>query len=158
MAKLLSKDIKIFPFGTTRSLDPYGRVFNEQNVSRIIKNVTDYNSYVISYDSDKKIIEFMINGYYVVANISSVLTINKPLYATIVMQDEDAYAHLSGGDDLITNEFTGVEFHTQPPSDSVYMLYLLNKSWRVPAQSKYKISAESIEIDRIYCGTSTDLI
>lgn len=160
---LKSAKIKVFPFGSNRVTNPVDRVLNEQNLTQIIKSVTDYDSYVISYEGN--LIKFVINGYYVEADLTDLK--DKPLYASITMEGED-YNYLNGGDNLTTvkegsleaeSEFTGVNFaNSLEHVGGTHQLQLLDNNGNVPVTSLYKISGESIHIDRIYCGTSTILI
>lgn len=154
MAYLKSDKIKVFPFGSNRVKNPVDRVLNEQNLTQIIKNVTDYDSYVISYEGN--LIKFVINGYYFEADLTALKS--RPLYASISVEGED-YKYLNGGDDATTEMFSGVNFDNSLEAvKGTHQLQLLDNNGNVPATSLYKISGESIHIDRIYCGTSTILI
>ena len=113
MAYLNSNNIKVFPFGTTRLSQAHGRVLNEQNIRSLIDNLVDFHNYVISYDTTKNVIEFVISGYYFRADFTSnisMLSKEKDLwaYVTLASESDSGYTYLTGSDD--DGKFTGVTF------------------------------------------------
>lgn len=108
---LKGNEISVFPFGSERSIDPNARVLNEQNITKIIKSITDNSSYVIKYDETNDVIEFVLNGYYFVVSISSLLgSLKNPknsIYAYIKMaESNETYKYLTGGD-VLKSSYTG---------------------------------------------------
>ena len=102
---LLSSNVHVFPFGTARKTDPLGRVLNENNLTTLVKKLTDKTAYVISDHIEtsantitKALFEFMIEGYYFRADIADVIAVDKPLYACIELSDVDGYTYLCGND------------------------------------------------------------
>ena len=152
MSYLDSDKIKIFPFSTTRSTDPEGRWLSEKNLTNIIKELTDYHSYVISYD-DQGSIRFVINGYLVEAMLPSALRRN--VYAVIQITDNV----LSGGDNT-TNQFTCVNFSKTVVetniNDGIYALHLLDEEGHVPETSYRRFHMRAMNISKISCGDSKE--
>lgn len=176
MSYVSSDKIHVFPFGTTRTTDRLARVLNEQNLTTIVKNMTDIPNYVLRYENN--IMDFIIQGYYFSADVSEIKENNKPLYAYInLTTDNSGYSYLSGND-TDDGVFTGVIFTTSDsgiPADQ--MIQLLDKSHKVPTSSKQRLSGESLNgggvdvdavnaaidealmnINRIYCGNAFELI
>lgn len=175
---LHSNKIHVFPFGSTRKVDPIARIFNEQNLSRLVRNLTDVTGFVISYDESTNVMEFMLYGYYFKADLTDVIVSGEPLYVSINVQKEfnssydydEFYEYLLGGDTdgtgetVATSEFTAVTFGNDA-SEGNYSLYILDKDGKVPTESKSKFSLDSIgsgnstiKYDWINCGTSTHIV
>lgn len=168
-----SNKIQIFPFGTNRASDPYARVMNEQNITRIVKGIVDKSSYVIDYNSVDNIIEFMIEGYYFKADLTEVLEDSKfntsPVYANIQLKLETSngasYRYIAGNDNE-AQKFTGVTFSTEEMSqtDSNFTsLWLLDynshdNTHEVPLRSRERLNMSSMIVDVINCGSATELI
>ena len=164
-----SNKIQIFPFGTNRASDPYARVMNEQNITRIVKGIVDRSNYVIDYDSVDNIIEFMIEGYYFKADLTEVLANsefkNRSVYANIQLQLETSnngasYRYIAGNDNE-AQKFTGVTFSTEDMSktDSNFTsLWLLTETNEVPLRSRERLNMSSMIVDVINCGSATELI
>lgn len=167
---LKSDKVHVFPFGSTRKVEPIARILNEQNISRIVRNLTDVNGFVISYDEKSKLIEFMIYGYYFKADLSSLVTDykGKDIHAYIAVSEDSEYEYLLGGDtdgvetDPSSSDFTGLYINQKPniPGATVHTLHILDKSGKVPENSLSKFSSNSVDlqIDYINCGTSTEVI
>lgn len=181
MTYLNSEQVHVFPFGSTRQIDPNARVFNEQNISQLVRNMTDNPDYVIDYNEGNGTIQFIIHGYYFEAELNDDVKVNgSPLYAYIDTAELDTYEYLRGGDIEVLveednpsdpdnplikyeNKFTGITFTTSTEEiTSGKYLQLLDEDGKVPASSRIRFSAESLDaqahIDRIYCGTSTEVI
>lgn len=171
MINLLSDKIYVFPFGNIRTNDPTARVLNEQNILKIIQSIVDYDCYVIRYDDEKSVIEFVISGYYFKADLSdsNLLINNQPLYASIKLSENTICSYLLGNDKKENNvdkfTFTGVTFSTsltdvdQLKSLGFISLQLLDNNHNVPVNSKIKFDSASFSssYDRIYCGSATEL-
>lgn len=164
MAYLKSESVKIFPFGSPRTSDFYGRVLNEQNLVRLIKSLVDIHSYVISYDTDTHKIVFVVGGYYCECDISDLIT-NKPLFVEITTtsqgEDDKIYTVLVGNDDSERN-FTALTFLNEEPAlkTNSYYLQLLDNNGKVPAKSFLKFNNTSIanNYTLIDCGSSESVI
>lgn len=106
---LNSDNVQVFPFGKVRHHDPNARVLNEQNITNLVRMLTDRKSYVVSYDDsdpNRKLIEFVINGYFFKTDVSELwelFTENKDVYAYIdLATTDDEYSYLKGGDRIST--------------------------------------------------------
>lgn len=168
---LSSKDVmKVFPFGNTRKTDTYSRVLNEDNIRRILLSSVDKDSYVISYDSTNRIIEFVLYGYYFKVNLSNTnISTQETLWAIIYINstsntDPDVTTHyesLEGNDDNNGN-FTGLEIVTSLDDlRDGYKKLKLFENGSVPEESKYKLNTESIDlsgITEIRCGGAPEPI
>ena len=170
-----SNKLHVFPFGSTRKVEPTARIMNEQNISRLVRNLTDVEGFVIDYDKSTNIMEFMLHGYYFKVNLSDCLDdlSGKDIYAYIAVDVQNNYEYLLGGDtdgintETSFTEFTGLYINQEPniSNASIYSLYILDKSGNVPSSSKSKFSSSSLsggvselEIDCIVCGSATELI
>lgn len=104
MNYLKPQDVTVFPFGKNRASDSRSRVLNEQNITNLVRMLTDNHSYVLSWDSDSNEIEFVLYGYYFKANLSEVIkdNVNNDIYAYIILNDTDDYSYLVGGDIITT--------------------------------------------------------
>lgn len=177
MSCLNSIDVRVFPFGSPRkNYYPLDRVLNEQNLSKIIRNITDKVGFVISYNSDTNFIEFMLYGYYFEVNLTPFIQSNSDsiskssgITAYIVISGLDnRYEYLLGNDDNDDGNdvFTGLFLNEEPdPSNKqskICSLKLLDENLNVPNESRYKFDlksiptiSDSLEIKKIYCGNAT---
>lgn len=100
MATYLSSDrVTVFPYSNYRPTQPSSRTLNEYNLSNLVRHLTDYQDYILSYGSN--IIEFILHGYYFKLNLDSIqLSTENPTYAVISMMGEytDGSEVLNGGD------------------------------------------------------------
>lgn len=102
---LNSADVQVFPFGKNRSHDSNARVLNEQNITNLVRMLTDRKSYVVSFDAENKVIEFVINGYLFKTSVSPELwdefSTHDAVYAAIdLATTDDNYSYLKGGDNV----------------------------------------------------------
>ena len=101
---LNSGAVQVFPFGKKRYHDSNARVLNEQNITNLVRMLTDRKSYVVSFDEENKVIEFVINGYLFKTDVSELwelFTQNKAVYAAIdLATTDDNYSYLKGGDNV----------------------------------------------------------
>ena len=173
--KLPSKNVQVFPYGTDRITDPYGRVLNEQNIRRLVRSIVDNDSYVISYDYETHRLEFMLSGYYFNTNIGNIINdyykniediedYIPNLYAHIdlcVVESKEnpgnRYTYLNGGDDE-NDKFTGVWFeqHATDPTSGIF-LKLFDSNGGIPKTSRHKFNELLYEVEVINCGSATDL-
>ena len=149
---LPSGAVKLFPYNTERTEDINSNVFNETNITNIIKSITDKSSYIIEYDETSKSMSFVIDGYYFEVNLTD-LDLSKNLYAGITV----ANSMLSGGDlkkdDSESSEFTGLGFFTekQDATEFTHTLHLFENGNPVKT-SFLKFNADSLHIDVIQCS------
>ena len=143
MSYLSSSSIRVFPFGSPRASDPYGRTLNEQNLTQLITSLTDVNSFVIRLTNDR--LEFVLAGYYFNVSYAELMAKfkKKEVYAAITLTDLDGYKYLSGGD--VNDEFTGVDFVTSAPQNSSAYLHILSSDGTVPQSSYYRFNSSTIE-------------
>lgn len=159
-----SSNVRIFPYGTQRSSYPYDHVLNEQNITGMVQRLTDIPDYVISFDKDKKIVEFVLKGYYIKATFpAAFLTSKTNVYAVISITTGDGIGSLKGGDK--SGKFMGVGFTDTEPTNllandySMHVLAKIEGIWEIPNETKYRHSATNIEpIIRGSRGASTGLI
>ena len=160
---LNSENVKVFPLGSSRESDPYGRTLNEQNIATLVRRTTDKESYVVSYTKSdtSTTLEFVLCGYYFRA--SSVEGIaaddDSSIYANIQITEDNDYKFLAGSDVTTqlydaNGKFKGLKF-TSKPEEGYKSLHVLEKTgneWDVPKTSKYMFEPESLHIDIIRCG------
>lgn len=176
MPYIKSNAINVFPCanrGTAYNLQ--SRLTSEYNLTNIINQLIDTDSFVISNNLSNGI-SFNIHGYYFsVSDYTSITNLNSSwtdVYATItissdVLVDGVIFNELivTGTEDTSTNdsldndqtEFTGVEFSNSPASgDNTYSLHILHRdsissSWYIPPESTVKFvtnsNKRSIKID-----------
>lgn len=79
MSKIQSKHIQVFPApyrnviannGKNISFNPESKLFTEDNLTRLTRNIISRDSYIISVDETSNIYEFCIHGYYFKAKLS----------------------------------------------------------------------------------------
>lgn len=168
MYNLPSDNVKVFPFGSPRGNDPLSRVLNEQNLTNIVKHLTDKHSYVVDYN--KPDIKFVIEGYYFEVHLK---VSEGPLYAGIELatpaDETTAYKCLVGGDDTDGSDtlFTGVSLSDNIEElEGKFTLQLLDSSDDVPQESWIRhlprsVSASSddeYDLTVLYCGNAEDLV
>ena len=177
-----SDNIEVFP--TTKRADTYTRtskMMSEQAFTRIVNQLVDRDSFVISFDNNSDIIEFNIHGYYFkIKNVSAIKDsiTSDNIYAYIVINDkvenDNQYIELQGQDesdkeDLIIDgtigdkiAFTGLTISesdpttkTAPKGCTIYALKILtykDGSFKVPDESYILYNSNSIKISEIFGG------
>lgn len=167
MAYLRSENIKIFPFGSYRNMDPNGRLLNESNLVRLIKSFVDSDSYVISYDKNTKYCVFVVGGYYCECDLTDVVSEDKDLYAFIKLAKTDNNPYVLDGNDNSNHAdypgisvFTGVTFQNDKPTDADYFLLIIDSKGNVPVDSYRKFNYSSVQNDykTIDCGSATTVL
>lgn len=148
MAHLKSENLHIFPFGKSRVSDPLARILNEQNITSLLRSMSDFSSYVLKFDSNKNMMEFVIEGYYFKANLTDIIDElqGNNIYATINIEENKGYTYLDGGD--VDNICTCVEFTTYKPLNKI-SLFILDSTGNVPEESKKRISADSLDVNNL---------
>ena len=124
--------------------DLKGKLMSEENVTNIIKSITDENSYVINDDLDN--LEFIIDGYYFKLSEYS-LTGNKYAYITTT---NSSVGKLIVGDNSSTNVFGGLTITDTIPDVENYLT--LCEDGKIPQISRIKFSCESLNMSNIDCG------
>lgn len=156
---LNSEDVRVFPYGQQRPTDPAGRLLNEENITRLVKSINDFDSYVISYENSN--IEFVIAGYYITANISEILPTeegaDKTLWAAIDVASgatsiseegsiKRTYSYLTGADK--DGKFQAVQFSaTESDDTTLKQLQLLDSEGNIPPESRKRFNVASLGID-----------
>lgn len=168
MYNLPSNNVKVFPFGSPRDNDPLSRVLNEQNLTNIVKHLTDKHSYVVDYN--KPDIKFVIEGYYFEVQLDRS---TGPLYAGIELAtpaDETTdYKCLVGGDDTdgSVKLFTGVSLSENLEElEGKFTLQLLDSVGNVPQESWIRhlprsfsaSSDDDYDLTVLYCGNAKELV
>ena len=134
------------------------RYITELSLTSIFKHITDRDSFVIDYDADTDIIEFMLKGYYFKLNLEGILTeTSAGLWVKLCMKD--GLQELCG--DNSKNEYGGLEYITEAPEEDLIYFNLLekednNNSFQVPLESKIKFNNTSVENRnhiQIECGS-----
>lgn len=130
---------KIFPSAQLGATYPECRVFYEHNVTNLISQIVDKDIFVISYDSNTKVLKFNIQGYYVEyqASLSNVW-VNKTL--TFSESSENPELKISG---ISITE-------TEPETTNNYYQLLINGAINPEYQIKFDITSLPSIID---CGT-----
>lgn len=152
---ILSKDIIIFPcvsrLYTADETNIKAKLMSEENLTNILKSVTDKKSYIISYES--KSIKFVLNGYYVELGNISLSEYTDPIYAVLNYQGSTGEHKIivgdTGSDDKAT--FGGITLVTSTPDANSEYLCLWNGN-SVPKESLCKFSANSLSLE----GTTMD--
>ena len=160
MYTIESKNIKIFPCSQYRETNRSSKLFYEQNISNMIRQVTDNPSYIISgkIDESAKVTETLkltLYGYYVeILEGTSLISdeTSENIYIRIVLKETevgDKLQELDGQDDGVN--FNAVQFGSDVDPDK-YSLLLAKKlpdnKWELVEESFVKFTKKSIlEID-----------
>lgn len=143
-----SENIFVFPcVSRSKNYDLKAKLMSEENITNIIKSITDKKSYIINDDLSN--LEFVIDGYY--------------FKLTGVELKENRYAYISTKKNGVTpNEFTlligdnnsnsfeGLIIDSAIPDGKDYLT--LCEGGKIPADSKIKFSRESLNMSSIDCG------
>ena len=171
---LQSDRVKAFPLAAPRSNssnDITSRIFYEQNVSNLIRQIVDVDGFVISGEVNPETgnvvgkLCFNIYGYYFEladgAELAAGVGDNpKEIYVGIkFISNDDVVVYpleISGQDE--NGEYTGLEFSSTKFGDEYKSLKLLefsfnsetgNEEWHIPKESKYKFDIDNFGIDWI---------
>lgn len=103
---LPSNKVKVFPFGNERIHDPLSRTLNESNIARLVRFLAGNRDYVLNYNKEVNIVDFVLNGYTFSIDLSdNELYVDdniKDIYAVIKVSNNDVdngYPIFEGGDD-----------------------------------------------------------
>lgn len=122
------------------------KLLSEENITNILKSVTDKKSYIINWEKDT--LEMVIKGYYFKIEDQE-KSGNK--YAHIkFIENTGNYILIQGDND--ESKFTGVEIieGTAPDNDENCLTLCVNGS--IPDDSKIKFTQKSISLKNIDCG------
>lgn len=134
------KVTKVFPC-VSRENDLHSKLISEENITSLVRMVTDNNSFVIN-DSLSDF-EFVIDGYYFKVNIAKFFSDNPgPIFAQISYKSASPYRIIEGDTD---GAFGGIIFSTTEPSEGSPYLQLWDGE-KVPPNSKVKFTLQSTNI------------
>ena len=119
--KINSDRIKLFPISKPRSNDPTSRLFYEDNIANMLRQIVGKNGFIINapkeltlrngyYVNDKEDLEFNIYGYYVNikagTNLIEANGIKDYIYAQIII-DNSSIPEIKGQDNA--GNYEGLE-------------------------------------------------
>lgn len=138
-----SSKIKIFPCVSrtydTDEADIKAKLMSEENITNIIKSITDKKSYIISYDDVNKIFKFVLNGYYIELKAEK----RGNLYVYMEDMVKSGNHTLIYGDS--DNYFKGISTSEIEPDKSVKLCLCLNGE--IPNESYLKFNSSSFTVD-----------
>ena len=144
-----SKNIIIFPCvsrtykGTTTNpeVNTKAKLMSEENITNIIKSITDRKSYLISRSGNKFI--FVLDGYYIELNIELNEALTGTQYVKLSYNKSGNHLILHGDDP--EGVFLGLEISTTKPTSGEYLCLLYNGE--TPTESYYKFDTKSMKFD-----------
>jgi hypothetical protein len=145
-----SSNLTVFPCVSrdtgTSNIDLNAKLMSEENITNIIKSITDRDSFVINYEKSGEWIEFILNGYYFKLDK---FTFSGNIYASLITQPTSGYTLLKG-DELVssTKEFKGLVL-SDTDSENAFALCI---SGNVPNDSLIKFNQPSLYLTSIDCG------
>lgn len=153
-----SQKIEVFPFAKYRKDHLNNRLFYENNLTRLIRQLVDTEGFIISGGIDKtgkttsQGLEINIHGYYFQINEGTELvdsiSIGSSLYACIQLDDNMEL----DGQDNDKNQFTGLYFTTEAPSSSTSNLFYIKiaekvqDNWQLVTTLNQKFYSDSLNI------------
>lgn len=166
MSYVDSSKIKVFPFSRYRSTeDTSSRLFYEQNVSNIIRQLINTDGFVISGGvtgsnacsvSNSGPLCLNVYGYYFEIDANTVLipaaaqsySTGTSIYASITLTNTSP-KELVGQDD--SSGFTALNFTTTEPESGYYIKVATktSSSWKLADRAKVKFTADSFSFDVI---------
>lgn len=156
-----SSNIKVFPFAKYRDdlTDLGSRLFYENNISQLIKQLIDTEGFIISGSVDTlgnitSSLCFNLYGYYFEVSAGNLVdeTAKTDVYA--VIEVSGVVPELQGQDDT-TKKFTALQFVGTPPKSTEttkHYLRILTKSgnnWILDTNSYVKFNTQSLKIEKI---------
>lgn len=148
-----SENIFVFPcVSRSKDYELKAKLMSEENITNIIKSITDSPSYIIDYDKNTKILEFVIDGYYFKL---TEFTPSGTQYAVLKYKaDTPKEIKIIDGDNT-NNQFNGLTIETSQPKSGTYLL--ISENNEIPDRSKIKFSRESLNMSSIDCGELNNL-
>lgn len=138
-----SNNVKIFPC-VSRDIDNdtdeiaiKSKLMSEENITNLIKTITDKKSYVI--EKDDTTIKFVLDGYYI--ELSNVTSLD--IYVKLDYQIHTGKHTIIRGDEKDKGNFAGLI--AKDTEDSGYFCIL--KDGEVPLESYQKFDKKSMSFD-----------
>jgi hypothetical protein len=159
MSYIESSNIVVFPCSKHRTQhDASSKLFYEQNITNLVRQVTDYPSYIISGTVDTRTglvtetLKLTLFGYYVELKEGTTLVNDNStpnVYVKVNLSSNDPKELF--GQDNVEGEFTAIEIlgGTSNP-DPLYCLHLLHNygssedEWKLVEDSYLKFNTTSI--------------
>jgi len=143
-------NVKMFPAALRRGFDS---VFtSEDNITGIVRAVTDKDSYIIKLDNTTPV-KFVIHGYYFELTNRSIADFTGDKWAAIKLDSSNRLVRYSNGSTVLDENgvFEGLEIVNSQPtnSDNSYKIYSLQlTSGGVSVAGNFsKLSPESIQVE-----------
>ena len=140
-----SADVTIFPCVSRvikdDTLTPLkAKLMSEENITNIIKSITDNQSYVISYDNG--VFKLILDGYYI--ELSAECSGTK--YLQLAYKEESGDHILIQGDDGVAGgDFDGLFISDTKPDSGTYLC--LCEGGKIPSDSYHKFNYNSMKLD-----------
>lgn len=143
-------NVKMFPAALRRGSDS---VFtSEDNITGIVRAVTDKDSYIIKLDNTTPV-KFVIHGYYFELTDKNITNFTGNNWAAIKLDSSNRLVRYSNGSTVLDENgvFEGLEIVNSQPTNSnnsykIYSLQLTNGGVAV-ASNFSKLSPESIQVE-----------
>ena len=119
-------------------------MLSEQNITNIIKSITDKLSYVISKNGNN--VKFVIEGYYFEVNTESIV---KPIYVKLNRQGVSGDPSTVIKGDNGSNFFEGIDYNS---TGGTGYFQILDGDGNIPENSKIKFTQYSIQFDTLDAG------
>lgn len=144
------ENVKMFPAALRRGFDS---VFtSEDNITGIVRAVTDKDSYIIKLDNTTPV-KFVIHGYYFELANHNISNFTGDKWAAIKLDSSNRLVRYSNGSTVLDENgaFEGLEIADSQPTNSdgsykVYSLQLTSSGVAV-ANNFSKLSPESIQVE-----------
>ena len=146
-----SENITIFPCVSRTIKDNYetatkAKLMSEENITNIIKSITDKDSYIISR-SNSNLFKFVLEGYYIRLQLPIDESVTD-IYVSLNYQSNTGNHTLLQGD--TNNIFNGIDVLTNKNNLPEYDLsnyFCLLKDGSIPEESCRKFNKTSISFD-----------
>lgn len=140
-------NVEVFPvtFNTDNS-----NLLSETNISEMLAALSEKRNFVVSYDDNRKKIEFYLEGYH--CKIDSVGT------ALSTENADSLWIRLNKANGLVkqpngNNEFEGLDYVTSEPTENRNQYFQLlvkeNSTWKVPVDSYIRFTSQSIDMSSL---------
>ena len=145
LTAIYSTDVTIFPCVSRvindNTLTPLkAKLMSEENITNIIKSITDNQSYVIGYKNG--VFKLILDGYYIELKASCEGT----KYLQLAYNEESGDHILIQGDDGVSGGyFDGLSISDTKPSSGTYLC--LCEGGQIPFDSYHKFNCNSMKFD-----------